>query len=117
MYTNFEKLDIYNDSVSLAQEIWELTIRIKGKCPSYLTNQICRAADSIGANIAEGCGKGSRADKRRFVVISRGSGFEVKHWLKLLHLRGYMSQHRLDTLSKKLNILLRRLSSFIRSLS
>lgn len=49
--------------------------------------QIVRSADSIGANIAEGLGRGSFQDNRRFIKIARGSLNETQHWLRLAHTR------------------------------
>ncbi len=40
-----------------------------------------RAADSIGANIAEAAGRWHEADKRRLLIIARGSLYETEHWL------------------------------------
>ena len=39
--------------------------------------QLVRAADSIGANIAEASGRWTDADQRRLLVIARGSAFET----------------------------------------
>jgi four helix bundle protein len=44
--------------------------------------QLLRAADSIGANIAEAAGREHAADKRRFLVIARASLFETEHGLR-----------------------------------
>jgi four helix bundle protein len=44
--------------------------------------QMVRAGDSIGANIAEGSGRGSFQDNRRFIRIARGSLYETMHWLR-----------------------------------
>ena len=46
-----------------------------------LTAQIRRAAVSIGANIAEGCGRRGRKDLSRFLVIASGSASELDYHL------------------------------------
>jgi len=44
--------------------------------------QLVRAVDSIGANIAEGLGRGTLPDQRRFFLMARGSLLETEHWLE-----------------------------------
>jgi four helix bundle protein len=41
-----------------------------------------RAADSVGANLAEGSGRSGFADHRRFLLIARSSACELEHWLE-----------------------------------
>lgn len=50
----------------------------------YIVDQLIRASTSISANIAEGYGRLNRLDYRRFILISRGSSFEVEYWIDLL---------------------------------
>jgi len=43
--------------------------------------QLLRAADSIGANIAEAFGRAGSPDRMRMLFIARGSAYELEHWL------------------------------------
>jgi four helix bundle protein len=48
-----------------------------------LTSQLQRASSSIGANIAEGCGRRSDAEMKRFLQVARGAASEVEYHLLL----------------------------------
>ena len=74
------------------------------------------AADSIGANIAEGTGRGSYADNRRFVRIARGSLFEVKHWLRRAYVRKLLTEKEVSTLQNLIKELTPKLSAYINSI-
>lgn len=90
--TNFENLEIYRLSEVLADGIWELA----SSWPSFekwtLGTQIVKAADSVGANIAEGTGRGTPTDNRRFARIARGSLNETQHWLRRAYRRGMLPE-------------------------
>ena len=75
---NFRKLDIWIDSMQLAQQIYEITENLPKKETYGLVSQMNRAAVSVPSNIAEGSGKVSNKDFARFLSISLGSLFELE---------------------------------------
>lgn len=77
--TKFENLEVYQLSENLADTIWNMVKEWDSFVKFTIGNQITRSADSIGANIAEGVGRGAPRDNRRFVKIARGSLYETKH--------------------------------------
>ena len=74
---NFEKLDVWQKAVVLADVIYSQTRNFPTEERFGLTNQIRRAAVSISSNIAEGSSRMSQADFARFIEIATGSVFEV----------------------------------------
>jgi four helix bundle protein len=79
----FEKLEIWKLSVDLAVETYKM-IQVFPKEEKYgLVSQITRAANSIGANIAEGSTRKSSKDKARFIEIAFGSAMELAHFTYL----------------------------------
>jgi four helix bundle protein len=74
--------------------------------------QLVRAADSIGANIAEAFGRDSTPDTRWLPLIARGSLFETEHWLDVAADRGLFDRGsfdaRIQELARTLNGLIRR---------
>ncbi len=70
--SDFENLKVYQMSETLADEIWDVVLGWDRCARDTVGSQIVRAADSIGANIAEGSGRGSFQDNRRFIRIARG---------------------------------------------
>jgi four helix bundle protein len=77
----------------------ELTVAIYGLTRSFprdeiygLTSQVRRSAASIGANIAEGCGRRSDGEMARFLQIARGSASETEYHLLLAKDLGFLSE-------------------------
>ena len=71
--SDFENLDVYRLAEDLADHIWDIVIKWDRFAKYRVGGQLVEAADSVGANIAEGSGRGSCQDNRRFVRIARGS--------------------------------------------
>jgi len=70
-----EKLHVYQTSLDYARWAYHLAGQLKG-FDRYARDQLIRASQSIPQNIAEGNGKGTKVDRRRFFEISRGSALE-----------------------------------------
>ena len=115
--TGFESLRVYNLAEEIADLIWEIVVKWDYFAKDTIGKQLVNSADSIGANIAEGYGRGSHADNRRFARISRGSLFEVKHWLRRAYKRNLLSEKQISNLQELVNELTPKLSAYINSIS
>src|SRR5437870_5379371 len=115
--TNFENLKVYKLAERLADEIWEVVLKWNYFARDTVGKQIVRAADSIGANIAEGTGKGSPIDHRKFVRVARGSLYETMHWLRRAYVRKLLSAAEVESLKTTLDELTRTLNGYVRSLN
>lgn len=80
---DFEKLEVYQKAKELNKEILRF-LRESKQIDSFLRDQLKRASISVVINIAEGSGKFSKADKKNFYTISRGSVYECVSLLELL---------------------------------
>ena len=83
----FHELTVYQVSEQVADLIWKIVIKWPAIQRDTIGKQIIRSADSIGANIAEGNGRGTTVDSRRFMRIARGSFNETRHWLRRAYQR------------------------------
>jgi four helix bundle protein len=80
---DFRNLTVWQRAHELALATYRATADFPRTEIYGLTSQIRRAASSIGANIAEGCGRGTDADFGRFLVIAMGSASELDYHLLL----------------------------------
>ena len=115
--TNFEKLTVYQLSEKLSDRIWKIVIKWDYFSRITIGQQIVDAADSVGSNIAEGSGRGSLPENRRFVKIARGSLYETKHWLRRAYKRRLLSNQEISELKPVIDELLPTLNAYIRSLN
>jgi four helix bundle protein len=115
--SSLEDLEIYSEAVSIANKIWEIVISWNGFEKGTIGSQLCRAIDSVGANIAEGYGSGSKIDNARFVKIARASLFESKHWLMQANTRKLLSDEIFLKTRGRIENLIPRISAYINYLS
>ena len=114
--TGFENLRVYQLAEEIADLVWETVIKWDRLAQDTIGKQLINSADSIGANVAEGTGRGSFADNRRFAKIARGSLFEVKHWLRRAYKRGLLTESEVASFKKLVDELTPKLSAYINSI-
>ncbi len=115
--TNFETLRVYELAESLGDAIWDIVMTWTIFVRDTVGKQLVRCADSIGANVAEGSGRGSAVDNRRFVNMARGSLYETKHWLRRAYKRKLLTCEQTDSLKQIIDELTRTLNGYHRSLT
>ncbi|HQU82206.1 MAG TPA: four helix bundle protein [Pyrinomonadaceae bacterium] len=114
--TNFENLRVYNLSEQLADEIWEIVLGWDNFAKDTVGKQIVRSADSVGANIAEGEGRRSFQDNRRFCRIARGSLQETQHWLRRAFKRNLLTKEQIEKLKPLIEKLSPTLNAYLTSI-
>ena len=80
---DFKRLVVWQRAYALSRELLPLTGRFVGPARFALGDQIARAAISIPSNIAEGAGRASAKDFRRFLTIALGSSYELETQIML----------------------------------
>ena len=80
---DFRKLSVWSKSHQLVLLVYEATGSVSERKFPGLTSQIRRAAASIPANIAEGCGHTGSRELARFLGIAVASSFELAYHLQL----------------------------------
>ncbi len=112
----FENLHVYILSENLADSIWDIVIEWPNFAKFGLGRQLVRSADSIGANISEGVGRGTYQDNRRFVRFARGSLNETQHWLRRAYRRKLLTDAETATLRPVVDELGPRLNAYLKSI-
>lgn len=112
----FESLEVYRLAENLADAVWSLVVPWDRFAKDTVGKQMTRSADSIGANIAEGTGRGSFVDNRRFVKIARGSLYETRHWLRRAYCRGLLTDQQITHMKPLMDELAPRLNAYLNSI-
>jgi four helix bundle protein len=113
---SFQKLRVYKLSERLADEIWKAVNTWEPLAQNTSGQQIVRWADSVGANIAEGVGRGSYQDNKPFVKIARGSLYETQHWLRRAYTRNLLTVEQVNIFTAIINDLAPQLNSYLQSI-
>ena len=101
----YKDLDVFDGGYKLSLCIYKLTISYPKHEIYGITSQIRRAAVSVPLNIAEGYGRKSKEDFKRFLKISLGSVNETETLLELSKDLGYIEERKCEKLIEQYDIL------------
>ena len=115
---DYRNLQVWTKSHSLTLLIYSTTRDFPADERFGLTSQLRRAASSIQANIAEGCGRGGSREFRHFLRMASGSASELEYHLLLAADLGYLNQpqlyHKVIEVKRMLASLISRLTREIK---
>jgi four helix bundle protein len=114
--SNFENLKVYRKAEELADLAWNIAIKWNYFARDTVGKQLVRAADSVGANIAEGSGRGTYKENRRFVRTSRGSLHETQHWPRRAYRRELLTREQVNELKEIVDNLAPMLNGYLKSI-
>lgn len=114
---DFKKLNVWNKSMKLAEDVYLLTKEFPDHEKYGLISQIRRCSVSIPSNIAEGAGRNGDKEFANFLAISLGSAFELETQLLLSARLGFAEENflknvliELDSICKMLHVLKKRVT-------
>ena len=110
---DFKELRVWSDAHQLTLQLYKETRSFPREELYGITSQIRRAAASIPANIAEGCGRRSDGEFSRFLQIARGSASELEYHLLLSRDLGILTQADFEKLQIKLCVVQRMLTALV----
>lgn len=112
---NFKELIIWQESMKIVKEVYQLTKRLPAEERFGVATQMQRAAVSIPSNIAEGCSRKSQKDYKRFLEIAMGSAFELETQLLVTVEVGYFKKDGIEHALQLINKEQKMLNSFIKT--
>ena len=110
---NYRDLQTWNKAHQLTLELYKISRQFPKEEIYGLTSQLRRAASSIGANLAEGCGRQTNPEFARFVRIAMGSASELDYHLLLSRDLGFLESEAYEHSSRKLIEVRKMLSSLL----
>jgi len=113
---DFKDLRVWAKAHALTLAVYQRTRAFPKEELYGLTSQLRRATASVGANIAEGCGRRSDGEMRRFVQIARGSANEVEYDLLLAKDLDLLTEEEHKNFEAKVLEIQRMLATLVQSL-
>ncbi len=113
---DYRELKVWQRSHALTLAVYATTRRFPKEELFGLTNQMRRAAASVSANIAEGCGRDGDAELKRFLNIALGSACELDYFVLLATDLGYIAASDSTKLAPEILEIRRMIGGFIKKL-
>lgn len=113
---SFERLNVYQDAVRLAIDIYKVTRDFPKDEIFGLISQLRRAAVSVSLNIAEGSARGKK-EFMHFLDMARGSCYELVPLLKIGSELGYLKKQDFEKLYETADTLAKRISALKKSVN
>ena len=112
----FEGLEIWNRSIQLTDQLFDVADNIHEKHHSRFADQLRGAVLSISNNIAEGSGSWSRKDFHLFLNYAHRSIFETVNMIMVAHRRKFINQTQLVEIKNELEVISKMVSAFSKTL-
>jgi four helix bundle protein len=116
LHLSHKKLDVYLNSVKLVAQVYEVTKHFPADEKYTLISQLRRAAISVCSNIAEGSSRTYKAEKKRFLEISRSSLVEIDTQIEIALLLKYLEITQIKNLENYLERVFMMLSKMMEKL-
>ncbi|UZO80499.1 four helix bundle protein [Aquimarina sp. ERC-38] len=113
---NFKKLKIWQDSIKLVSDSYELTKTFPDSEKFNLCSQMNRCAVSIPSNISEGSSKSTNRHFKKFLENSLGSAFEWETQLIVSYNENYVDKEKFEYLENRILQIQKMIGSFIDNL-
>ena len=113
---DFKELKVWQKAHEMTLVTYQITARFPREEIYGLTSQLRRATSSIGANIAEGCGRRSDGEMIRFLQIARGSASEAEYHFLLARDLNFLSEKDFLHLKKQADEVQRMLTGLMQSI-
>ncbi len=101
---NYKKLQVWQDAVEIAVEVYALTKNFPSSEQFGLVSQLRRASVSVASNIAEGSGRNNNKEFNHFLGLAAGSSYELETQLIITSKLEFCDQNLLDSLIEKIEI-------------
>ena len=113
---NFQDLSIWSKSHLLTLKVYSITKNFPKEEMFGLISQMRRSASSIPTNIAEGCGRSTNPDFKRFLIIATGSSSELEYQLILAKDLKFITESKFKELETETIEIRKMIHSFIKNI-